>query len=277
VPRRRREDAPGSIHHVWARGIEGRAIFRRDGDQLDLLERLAEVLAEGGARCLAWALMTNHLHLVMRTGATPLSSLMRRIHTGFAMRFNLRYARTGYLFQNRFGSRLVRDEAGLRAVIRYVLRNPLEAALVRDLASLERFPWCGYGALVGVRPALPFEAVDEALSIFGESRAAARAALRAFVDSPLERDTELEAEVNGPDAILTSLVREVCREHGVFEDDLRSGQRSRPVSHARALVCRRAVLEHGLRPAAVARGLGLSESAVSQALRRAAAVPAGSF
>jgi len=52
----------------------------------------------------------------VRTGATQLSSLMRRIHTGFAVRFNLRYGRSGYLFQSRFGSRLVRDEAGLRAV-----------------------------------------------------------------------------------------------------------------------------------------------------------------
>lgn len=277
MPRRRREDAPGSIHHVWARGIEGRAIFRRDGDQLDLLERLAEVLAEGGARCLAWALMTNHLHLVMHTGATPLSSLMRRIHTGFAVRFNLLYQRSGYLFQNRFGSRLVRDDAGLRAVIRYVLRNPLEAGLVRDLAALERFRWSGYGALVGVRPALPFEAVGETLSIFGESTTSARAALRACLSEPIETCAEPDAERVEPAARLSALVREICREHGVFEDDLHRGHRDRAVSRARTQLCRRAVLELRLRPAAVARGLGLSESAVSQALRRAAALPAGSF
>ena len=277
MPRRRREDAPGSVHHIWARGIEGRAIFRRDGDQLDLLERLAKVLADGCARCLAWALMTNHLHLVLRTGATPLSTLMRRIHTGFAVRFNLVYQRSGYLFQSRFGSSLVRDDAGLRRVIRYVLRNPLEAGLVRDLGALERFRWCGYGALVGVRPALPFEAVDETLSIFGESTTEARGALRTFLAEVVQTDAKPDAPRVEPAALLAALVREICREHGVFEDDLRSAQRSRPISLARTLLCRRAVLEHGLRPVVVARGLGLSESAVSQALRRAAAHPAGSF
>ena len=272
MPRRRREDAPGSVHHVWARGIEGRAIFHCNSDQLDLLERLTEVLADGGTRCLAWALMGNHLHLVLRTGTTPLSTLMRRIHTGFALRFNLRYGRSGYLFQSRFGSRLVRDEAGLRAVIRYVLRNPLEGGLVRDLAALERFPWCGYGALVGVRPALPFEAVDETLSIFGESAASARAALRAFLAEVVPTGAAPDSGRVEPDALLSALVREVCRECGVFEDDLRSVQRNRAVSLARTQLCRRAVLEHGLRPVAVARGLGLSESAVSQALRRASVV-----
>lgn len=156
MPRTRRVDAPGSIHHVWAKGIEGRSIFRSDGDRADLVGRFAEVLVEAGIRCLAWALMTNHLHLVLRTGATPLSAALRRIHTGFAVRFNLRYGRTGYLFQNRFGSRLVRDDTGLQVVIRYVLRNPLEGGLVRDLTALEHYPWCGYGALLGLRPALPF-------------------------------------------------------------------------------------------------------------------------
>lgn len=277
MPRRRREDAPGSIHHVWARGIEGRAIFRGDGDQLDLLERLTEVFADGCAHSLAWALMSNHLHLVLRTGTTPLSTLMRRIHTGFALRFNLRYQRSGYLFQSRFGSRLVRDDAGLRAVIRYVLRNPLDGGLVRDLAALERFRWCAYGALVGVRPARPFEAVGETLSLFGESTASARVALRAFVAEPVRTtDAPGPARVE-PGLLLTALVREVCREHDIFEDDLRGGQRTRAISRARTELCRRAVLEQGLHPATVARGLGLSESAVSQALRRAGRPPAGSF
>lgn len=44
--------------------------------------------------------MSNHLHVVLQTRATPLSELMQRIHTGFAVRFNLRYGRRGYLFQS---------------------------------------------------------------------------------------------------------------------------------------------------------------------------------
>ncbi len=268
MPRRRREDAPDSIHHVWARGIEGRAIFREDGDRRDLLERLSEVLRDGGARCLAWAFMTNHLHLVLRTGTVPLSSLMRRIHTGFAVRFNLRYQRQGYLFQSRFGSHIVRDDAGLLWVIRYVLRNPLEGGLVHDLVSLERFPWCGYGGLLGVRPVFPFESVDETLSLFGADAANARAQLRCWMAQPTESPGSPAQAPRCGEALLDAAVRDACRDLGVLESDLRDGRRSRRVSLARTRVCRRAVLELGLRPVAVARGLGLSESAVSQALRR---------
>ena len=204
MPRQRREDAPGSIQHLWARGIEGRAIFRGDGDRRDLVERFAEVFQDGGTRCLAWALMTNDFHLVVRTGDVPLSASMRRIHTGFAASFNLRYQRTGYLFQGRFGSRVVRDEDGLRAVIRYVLRNPLEGGLVADLPALERFPWCGYATLLGARPALPFESVSETLSVFGETTSSARTALRAFMATPIEASAERSSSPPAESALLAA-------------------------------------------------------------------------
>jgi putative transposase len=137
MPRQPRCDAPGALHHVWARGIDGRAIFLEDGDRYDLLHRLG--------RCLAWALMSNHLHLVLQTGSVPLSTVMKRIHTGFAMRFNRRSERRGYLFQSRFGSRLVRDDADLLPVVASALKNPLEGGLVRDPTTLERYPWSSYG------------------------------------------------------------------------------------------------------------------------------------
>jgi REP element-mobilizing transposase RayT len=254
------------VHHVWARGIEGRAIFRDPCDRRDLVERFCEVFPGGGAGCLAWTFMSNHLHAVVRTGSASISGLMRRIHTGFALRFNLRYGRQGYLFQSRFGSRIVRDDGALLTVIRYVLRNPLEAGLVSDLDALERFPWSAYGALLGVRPALPFEAVEEALAAFGPDPPTARAALRRSMESaaaPPDGPTPSCAQPS-----LAGLIRDVCRELGVAESDLRTGRRSRPVSLARAEVCRRAVVQLGTRPVAVARALGISESAVSQALRR---------
>jgi REP element-mobilizing transposase RayT len=253
---------------VWARGIDGRAIFRAVGDQRDLVARFCEVFPAGGARCLAWTLMSNHLHAVVRSGPASISELMRRIHTGFALRFNLRYGRQGYLFQGRFGSRIVRDDGGLLAVICYVLRNPLEARLVPSLAALERFPWSAYGALLGVRPALPFESVEEALAAFGPDPATARAALRSWMEVGADLPDPPALKRPGPEPPLAGLIREVCREFGVSERELRAGRRSRPVSLARAELCRRAILQRGARAVAVARALGVSESAVSQALRR---------
>ena len=265
MPRRPREDAPGTVHHVWARGIDRRAIFLEPSDRQDLLERFGEVFPRGGAGCLAWAFMSNHVHAVVRSGETSISELMRRIHSGFALRFNLRYGRTGYLFQSRFGSRIVRDPGGLLHVIRYVLRNPLEGGLVRDLGSLEQYEWCGYGALLGLRPALPFELVEETLASLAPDMPNARLVLRRFMAAAPEPPSS--GAPSQPQ--LAELAREICRARGIPESDLYAGRRTREVSHTRAELCRRAVQQLGMRPVAVARALSISDSAVSQALRRA--------
>jgi REP element-mobilizing transposase RayT len=257
MPRQARLDAPGVIHHVWARGIDGRAIFLDDADRRDLYERFARILPASGMCCLASVLMSNHLHAVFQTGATPLSTVMRRIQTGFAMRFNGRARRAGYLFQGRFGSRIVRDDEDLLRTIAYVLRNPLAAGAVEDLEALARDPWCSFAALMGRRDPLPFESPARALELLGATPEIAR---RRLCERILRREP-----TNDP---LGELIREVCQELGVDAEDLLAGRRDRRTSEARARVCRRAVLELRLRPSKVARALRVGTSAVCQAFRR---------
>ena len=80
MPRQARIDAPGLVHHVMARGIEDQKIFRDDKDCEGFLVRLAESLAlSGGASLYAWALMSNHFHLLLRTDEHLLSPIMRRL------------------------------------------------------------------------------------------------------------------------------------------------------------------------------------------------------
>ena len=144
-----RLDAPRVAHHVMMRGIERRRIFRGDEDRLDFLARLDRLLPEEGWRCFAWVVMPNHVHLVIQSARGGLSRLMARLNTGYARGFNLRHGRSGYLFQNRFKSRIVCDEADLVGLVVYVLRNPLEAQLVSSPRELEAYRWCGLGALMG--------------------------------------------------------------------------------------------------------------------------------
>jgi REP element-mobilizing transposase RayT len=259
MPRGPRLDAPGMVHHVWTHAVDRRELFADTDDRRDLLLRLGAILPDEGAHCFGWALMSNHLHLVVKTGERRLGTLMQRILTGYAMRFNGRAGRRGYLVQSRFGSRPVQDEADLRIVIRYVLRNPLEAGLARSLDGLARYPWCGLGALLGRRSPLPFESVAETLDLFGPDEATARAQLRAWLGP---RD-------EAPRPQLDRIIRDVCTEFGVLEADLRSGRRTSGASRARARVCLRAVDGAGLGVVEVARALGLSHAAVSQALARA--------
>jgi len=82
MPRQARLDAPGVLQHVMARGIERREIFKDDKDRSSFLERLAVILEETQTQCYAWALIPNHFHILLRTGLTPLSKVMRRLITG---------------------------------------------------------------------------------------------------------------------------------------------------------------------------------------------------
>jgi REP element-mobilizing transposase RayT len=135
-----RRDAPGAIHHVLLRAIEGRWIFLDDDDRYDFLERLARQITEGLGSCLGWTLMPNHVHLLLRTGERPLSEAMRRLNTGYARAFNLRHRRSGYLFQGRFPSILVEDDGYLRVVPRYIRLNPIRGKLLSSLDALARPP-----------------------------------------------------------------------------------------------------------------------------------------
>jgi REP element-mobilizing transposase RayT len=227
------------------------------------VSRFAEVVPELGAGFLVWVFMANHLHAVVRTGAASLSLLVHRIHTGFAARFNRRHGRQGHVFQSRFGSRMIGGETDLIGVIRYVVRNPLEAGIVRNSRELERYEWSGYAALLGLRPSLEFESVAEALAPFGPDARTARERLRAWIALD---PRAIDEERGGRD--LARLIQEICASTGVAETDLRAGRRFRVVTKARALVCQRAVRELGIQPRALARILHLSEGAVSQALRR---------
>ena len=85
MPRQARLDAPGALQHVMARGIERRKIFLDDKDRTSFLERLALILEETQTQCYAWALIPNHFHILLRIGTTPLSTVMRRLMTGYAV------------------------------------------------------------------------------------------------------------------------------------------------------------------------------------------------
>ena len=87
MPRLARIDAPGVLHHVMIRGIERRKIFLNDQDREDMLDRLAKLLPETDTPCYEWVFIVNHAHFLFRTERVPLSTLMRKLLTGYAVRF----------------------------------------------------------------------------------------------------------------------------------------------------------------------------------------------
>jgi putative transposase len=104
MPRQARIDAPGALHQLILRGIERKKIFYDDSDRNNFLGRLDLILTEAETVWFAWALIPNHLHLLLRTGVGPIATLMRRLLTGYAVSFNTRPHRHGHRFQNRYKS-----------------------------------------------------------------------------------------------------------------------------------------------------------------------------
>lgn len=182
MPRTGRLDAPGFVQHIMIRGIEQRKIFQDDTDREDFLGRLAKLLPETRVACYAWTLMPNHAHLLLRTGPQPLSTLMRRLLTGYAVRFNRRHKRHGLLFQNRYKSVVCQEELYFQELVRYIHLNPLRAGIVTTLTELARYPYAGHSVLLGKRER-HWQATAYVLQSFGRTGARARKAYGAYVEA----------------------------------------------------------------------------------------------
>src|SRR5512139_504447 len=180
MPRVARLDVAGILQHVIVRGIEKREVFLDDGDRRFFLRRFSELLQETETDCLAWALMPNHAHLLLRPRRNKLAMLMRRLLTSYAVYFNLRHNRAGHLFQNRYKSIVCEEDPYLLELVRYIHLNPLRAGLVRDLEELDRYAWSGHGVLMG-NLELAGQKTGEVLLYFGKRINAARRRYREFV------------------------------------------------------------------------------------------------
>jgi REP element-mobilizing transposase RayT/transposase-like protein len=149
MPRQARLDAPGTLHHVMIRGIERSPIFKDDQDRQDFVSRTGILAQETGTKILAWVLMRNHVHLLFFSGPTGISKFMRRLLTGYALRYNRRHRRNGHLFQNRYKSIICEEGSYLLELVRYIHLNPLRAAVVKSMGELDHYRWSGHMFLVG--------------------------------------------------------------------------------------------------------------------------------
>lgn len=181
MPRAARIDFPGLIQHVIIRGIERGKIFLDDQDRQLFLDRFSHLLEQTGTDCLAWTLLDNHAHFLLRTGQTcSLARFMRRLLTGHATSFNLRHRRSGHLFQNRYKSIVCEEEPYLLELVRYIHLNPLRAGVVPDMDALGRYCWCGHGVLLGER-SLRGQVTEEIMKRFSNRLPKARQLYRQFV------------------------------------------------------------------------------------------------
>lgn len=201
MPRKARIDAPGALHHIICRGIAKNKIFIDAKDRYSFLKRLGKILTDTDTPCYAWALMPNHFHLLLRTGIVPISSVMRRLLTGYAIYHNHRHDRQGHLFQNRYKSILCQENTYLLELVRYIHLNPLRGKLVKDINQLDEYPYCGHSVILGKKNR-SWQEIDKILGLFHDKRYLARRYYKNFIVKGISQGKR-------PDLVGGGLVRSV--------------------------------------------------------------------
>jgi len=196
MPRGARLDSPGTLHHVMVRGIEGNSIVADDEDRMYFVSRMGKVAAATGTSIYAWALLTNHAHILLKSGAAGLSTFMRKLLTGYATGYNLRHKRHGHLFQNRYKSIVCEEEPYFLRLVSYIHLNPLRAGLAESLEDLERYPWSGH-AVVMNRIRHEWQDRNYVLGYFGKRESSALQAYREFVAEESGRGRQPELTGGG--------------------------------------------------------------------------------
>jgi REP element-mobilizing transposase RayT len=154
----------GAYYHVLSRGNKQQAIFTGDDDRQTFLKTIARMSERFEVTIIAYVLMDNHYHLLIRTNRPNLSKSMQWLGTTYTTIFNLKNSQSGHLFQGRFKSILVENEAYLLQLSYYIHRNPLRAGIVQRLVD---YPWSSYPAYAYKRPCPGWLKTDLLLLQFG--------------------------------------------------------------------------------------------------------------
>lgn len=265
-----RIEVPDGLFHLTARGNARQPIWLDDTDARFLLETLAKVIGRYGWECHAYCLMPNHYHLLVSTPRMGLSQGARHLNGVYAQAFNRRRSRVGHLFQGRFKAILVQREAHLLELGRYIVRNPVRAALCR---RAEDWLWSSYRATVGLARPPAFLRADTLLAEFGTDQVRARERYRAFVSGDTDTSpwNRLRSDLYLGDEAFVA--RHAARANSVSKEHPRAQRQPLRPALADLLAddsgasISQAHREHGYRLAAIAEHLGIHPATAGRRLR----------
>jgi REP element-mobilizing transposase RayT len=135
----------GALYHLLSRGNEQGDIFYDNTDRGRFLDTIGELSERFVVDIFAYVLMDNHYHLLLKTRRANLSKAMQWFGTTYTRRFNNRHNRSGHLFQGRFKSIIIENDAYLMQLSCYIHRNPLRAGIVKRLADYRWSSYLAYG------------------------------------------------------------------------------------------------------------------------------------
>lgn len=137
MPRQARKKSESGIYHVMLRGINGQVIFEDKQDKEKFLLTLKTYKAISEYKIFAYCLMSNHIHLLLKVEKEDLDLVIKRIAGSYVYWYNWKYKRRGHLFQDRFKSEPVEDDAYFLMVMRYIHQNPLKSGICKKVGNYE--------------------------------------------------------------------------------------------------------------------------------------------
>lgn len=134
IPREARKCLKTSFFHVMVQGIQKEYIFKNDRYINRYLQLIKEKLNKEKLELIAYCIMNNHAHLLIKTeDIQELSIYMQKINTIYAKYYNyMEKDRVGYVFRNRFKSEPIIDKEQLIQCVKYIHRNPVKANMVNN-------------------------------------------------------------------------------------------------------------------------------------------------
>ena len=175
MPRTARIQGVSGYYHIIGRGIGKQILFEEETDYLFFLSTLDKYLKEESFQIIAYCLMENHFHLLLKIDS-GMDRIMKKILTRYAFYYNSKYERTGHLFQDRYTSVPVENEIYLLSAVRYIHNNPAKAGI----CPADQYRWSSWRSYTGWKGIVE---TDLVLELLGGAQA-----FRDF--STLEDDTE---------------------------------------------------------------------------------------
>lgn len=194
---------PGAVYHVTNRGNERKNIFQDDADRNAFLKILSESIDTYGIILHSFVLMNNHWHLLVQTPLANLSEFMRHFNITYTSHFNRRHHRVGHLYQGRYRSLLVEEDAYLCMVSRYIHINPVKTAIMRrqtpekQLHHLWNYHWSSLPGYVDFTPKLKFVEYATVLAEYKNSRQPAEKAYQEQLTKDLIKGLSIHDRIVG--------------------------------------------------------------------------------
>lgn len=140
MSRQARQYCESGIYHVMMRGSSHQPIFASDDDKRLAVGLLQKKTAEAECKIYAYCVLDNHLHILIRGEGVGLSTAIKKFGISYASYYNSTYNKIGHVFQDRFRSECISNDAHLVTVLRYIHFNPEKA----KICKMEDYPWSSY-------------------------------------------------------------------------------------------------------------------------------------